>query len=292
MTRTYTLRVLTAILLVGIAAIPVQLSADESGIATGSATATIVLKHIQPGPVMWVLGIVDAEEYASGKPHTWRAGAAAAGVTVDASMPIAKPAISKSLAGITSVEPRVKYNSIVVRGLKAAVEGLVAEVNYMDVPPKQVQIKAEIIEVASDATGEITPLIDQLVDPARCAAVTPKLINALRKPPTRLVNAPIIATVNNTPATLSTGSETDAYRLQTSLWVLPCINEDKTITVQFRISSKKTAKSESADSSDQSLFSRRRLRNGESMVTGGFVRESEDGQKRETYLILTAKVVD
>ncbi|MCE5198950.1 type II and III secretion system protein [bacterium] len=161
------------------------------------------------------------------------------------------------------------------------------------VPQKQVQIKAEVVEVPSEVNNHISLLMNKVSENPTSAAFSLDLVTALRKPPIESLVSPIITTIDNKDAKISVQTVAEKYVWQKSLRVLPHINDDKTISLRTFISFKKTAKPGIGTSDSEEAFATTsRHHDRESIVVGGFVRTSEDGQNKYLYAILTPSVVE
>lgn len=222
-------------------------------------------------------------------------------------------------------------NSIIIRGRDEDVDYIRRIIRYLDVPPKQVIIKAEFVTVQSSwlnqfgidwnlsrvnmstgATGFADVNAQVFVNYAN-GSVVADLRAQLSSGVGKIVNAPIITTMNNTPATIIDAIQTTIFTqqilpgpqggqpivttvpipltAQTSLSVTPRINNDGTITLvltpvvadfgQFR----RGPIGEIPDVIQQQVVTVRRLRNGETMVIGGLVRKSERGSQSKVPIL-------
>ena len=221
-------------------------------------------------------------------------------------------------------------NSLIVQGEPAAIEELKSIVRFLDVAPKQVMIKAEFVTVnISDAQGfgidwKITPAgnLDVNIAPTTfnaapsvtVAYASGNAVAALRAAATKntsnILQAPMITTSNNQPASISTfltttifinqqvvtafGSFTQTLPVQipvqSGLQVQPHINGDGTVSMfltpqlsSFRVVPG-VGSQPSFETSTQFLTTFRRLKTGETMVLGGFITNRED--KNETRVPL------
>lgn len=239
-------------------------------------------------------------------------GAAAAGTT--GQQGLLPPGIEFMMAYDTD-------NSLIVRGTPeglAELKDLISR--YLDIPPKQVSIKAEFIEVSSSDVQRLG--IDWEIDRLNTTFntnfaqtgnvvigfatgnVTAALKAELTTGKGRVVNSPIVSTLNNTPASISigtyipyfqgttvtptTGVATTTYSLiqlpvQTYLFVLPRVNGDGSITLYLEPSVQDTGRiyqgpsgaGEFPETRNQTLRTNRRIMNGETIVVGGFIRRSD-----------------
>lgn len=221
-------------------------------------------------------------------------------------------------------------NSLVVQGEPQAIEELKSIVRLLDVAPKQLMIKAEFVTVnISDAQGfgidwKITPAgnLDMNIAPTTfnaapsvtMAYASGNAVAALRAAATKntsnILQAPMITTSNNQPASITTfltttifinqqvitafGSFTQTLPVQipvqSGLNVTPHINGDGTISMfltpqlsTFRVVPG-VGTQPGFETSTQFLTTFRRLKNGETMVIGGFITNRED--KNETRVPL------
>jgi type II secretory pathway component GspD/PulD (secretin) len=211
-------------------------------------------------------------------------------------------------------------NTLIVRGTDANVEYIKRIVRFLDVAPKQVLIRAEYITVGTNelrqfgidwnlsrvnltagATGFAARDNQVFVNWATGNLVT-TLRTQLSEGKAKIVTAPIITTMNNTPATIfsteqswivtqtvvfdqngrpTTFSQPIPIQAVTQLTVTPRINADTTITLalspqvqEFR----DTVRTPAGDLPvivSQTVLTVRRIKNGETMVIGGLVRKSE-----------------
>jgi general secretion pathway protein D len=221
-------------------------------------------------------------------------------------------------------------NSLIVQGEPQAIEELKSIVRFLDVAPKQVMIKAEFVTVnINDAQGfgidwKISPAgnLDMNIAPTTfnaapsvtVAYASGNAVAALRAAATKntsnILQAPMITTSNNQPASISTfltttifinqqvvtafGSFTQTLPVQipvqSGLQVQPHINGDGTVSMfltpqlsSFRVVPG-VGSQPSFETSTQFLTTFRRLKTGETMVLGGFITNRED--KNETRVPL------
>ncbi len=173
--------------------------------------------------------------------------------------------------GITAVRPFDLDNSIIAMGTEDGLEKLKKVIRMLDVPPKQVQIKAEFVEVRTNdvkAFGIDWSL--QRINQSFATAFNPtgdvvmgfatgNLTAVLRTQLTTnigtVVNSPIISTINNMPATIEINQQIPYWQsmatvvgdnnvinqsyvnyldVSTRLLVTPRVNGDGTITMQLQ----------------------------------------------------------
>jgi general secretion pathway protein D len=221
-------------------------------------------------------------------------------------------------------------NSLIVQGEPQAIEELKSIVRFLDVAPKQVMIKAEFVTVnINDAQGfgidwKITPAgnLDVNIAPTTfnaapsvtVAYASGNAVAALRAAATKntsnILQAPMITTSNNQPASIFTSLTTTIFinqqvvtafgsftqtlpvqiPIQSGLQVQPHINGDGTVSMfltpqlsSFRVVPG-VGSQPSFETSTQFLTTFRRLKTGETMVLGGFITNRED--KNETRVPL------
>ncbi|MEN6372046.1 MAG: hypothetical protein ABFD64_08540 [Armatimonadota bacterium] len=171
--------------------------------------------------------------------------------------------------GVDLVQPFPLDNSIIVRGTWEGISEFKELIHMLDVPPKQVSIKAEFIEVTTNdvkrlgidwSLERLNETINTNFNPSGNVIVgvtTGNLAASLRTELTKssgnIINSPIISTLNNEYAeinigsqipywtssmvTTSTGvvsnSEVNSINIETYLRVLPRVNGDGTITLEL-----------------------------------------------------------
>jgi len=211
-------------------------------------------------------------------------------------------------------------NTLIVRGTDENIEYIKRIIRFLDVAPKQVLIRAEYITVGTNelrqfgidwnlsrvnltagATGFATLDNQVFVNWATGNLVT-SMRTQLSEGKAKIVTAPIITTMNNTPATIfsteqswivtqtvvfdqngrpTTFSQPIPIQAVTQLTVTPRINADTTITLalspqvqEFR-DTVRTSAGDLPIIVSQTVLTVRRIKNGETMVIGGLVRKSE-----------------
>ena len=222
--------------------------------------------------------------------------------------------------GVDLVQPFPLDNSIIVRGTWEGISEFKELIHMLDIPPKQVSIKAEFIEVSTSdikrlgidwSLERLNETINTNFNPSGNVVVgvtTGNLAASLRAELTRssgnIINSPIISTINNEFAEINIGSEIPYWTtvmitsgtgnvvseqqvnwlsVQTYLRVLPRVNGDGTITLTLmpsvqdtgRIYTDPTGNSEIPETRYQTLQTRRRVMNGETIVVGGFIRKDQ-----------------
>ena len=226
-------------------------------------------------------------------------------------------------------------NSLIVRGTPEAIEFIRRILRFLDIAPKQVLIRAEFVTVTrNDAekfgidwnlarvnlqTGT-TGLADRTA-PIFVNYASGNLVANLRAQLSqargRVVNAPIVVTQNNSPATV-VFSTTDYIEQQfivfnqagqpttftqpipipvpTQLTVTPRINADGTITLALfpQVSTVGRVRVGARDLprfDTQFVFTVRRIRNGETMVLGGLVTRSDNSATTRVPLLSDLPVI-
>ncbi|MHB0999330.1 MAG: type II secretion system protein GspD [Armatimonadota bacterium] len=221
--------------------------------------------------------------------------------------------------GIEFIMPYEMDNSLIVRGDEEGIDELKSIISKLDIAPKQIMIKAEFVEIStSDATAlGINWSLERMSGSVNTEFNTPGQITVgyangnvmatlkaqLSNNVGKLVNAPLISTLNNVPAEIQVGTSIPYLTSQTvfnsngnpntitqaefmdinsSLIVLPRINNaDNSITVfvQPEISdspgSVETPNGRIPIESTQTLSTTRRVQNGETIVIGGIIRKSD-----------------
>lgn len=222
--------------------------------------------------------------------------------------------------GVDLVQPFPLDNSIIVRGTWEGISEFKELIHMLDIPPKQVSIKAEFIEVSTNdvkrlgidwSLERLNETINTNFNPSGNIVVgvtTGNLAASLRAELTKssgnIINSPIISTINNEFAEINIGSEIPYWTtvmitsgtgnvvsdqqvnwlsVQTYLRVLPRVNGDGTITLTLmpsvqdtgRIYTDPTGNSEIPETRYQTLQTRRRVMNGETIVVGGFIRKDQ-----------------
>ncbi len=233
--------------------------------------------------------------------------------------------------GVRTVIPYPLDNSIIVRGTEDGISEFKELVYLLDVPPKQVQIKAEFIEVSTNdikrlgidwslerlnetITTDFNPQGLVLVG-VRTGNLAASLRAELTKNSGNIINSPIISTINNEAAEIQVGSNIPFWtsvvqnlgngqllttnvvnwmNIVTYLRVLPRVNGDGTITLTLMPSVQDTGRfvaapggdqSEVPESRYQSLYTRRRVMNGETIVVGGFIRKDQSINETEVPIL-------
>lgn len=214
-------------------------------------------------------------------------------------------------------------NSLIVRGRPEAIEYIRRILRFLDIAPKQVLIRAEFITVSRNeiekfgidwnlARVNLTAGASGLADRAAPVFVnyaSGNLVANLRAQLTRgrgrVINAPIITTQNNMPASVSitvqdwilqefvvfnaqgqptTFSQPFPIFIPSFLSVIPRVNADGTITLSLipTLTTTERVRVGTQDlprSTFQTVLTVRRVKNGETIVLGGLVARQEDDQQ-------------
>lgn len=221
--------------------------------------------------------------------------------------------------GLDAIIPVETENALLVKGEDDAVQELKDLITLLDVPPKQVIIKAEFVEVSTNFTQRLgmdwmlsrpNYIVQTDFRPSgnvlayvQSGNLTANLRAELTQGGGKVVNAPIISTLNNTAANISIGRQIPFYQsitqvpdngipittsqvvyidASTELQVLPQINGDNSITLimQPRVSDSSGFVTgpngeEAPIISQQTLSTARRVANGETIVVGGFIKKND-----------------
>jgi general secretion pathway protein D len=218
-------------------------------------------------------------------------------------------------------------NSIIVRGTEEDIAELQRYVSMFDVAPRQVIIKVEFITTSSSISrslgfdflyqrgqiffgnrpGSFARVGDPIFLNYATGNVTMRMRTLLQEGYGRVVNAPIIRTLNNQPASVISSIQTWIFintvvssglgqvitvpqivqiPINTGLSVAPRINDDGTITLflQPQISDLGQLRrgpqgEEVPDILTQAISVVARVRNGETIVLGGLTRKAEQGSQ-------------
>jgi general secretion pathway protein D len=222
--------------------------------------------------------------------------------------------------GVQNAVPFDVDNSIIVMGDDQGIQDFKNIVRMLDVPPKQVQIKAEFVEVKTDEVKSfgIDWSLDKLNESFTAALsggtgnvvvgfatgnLTASLRTQLTQDVGRIINSPIISTINNQPAYISINSQIPYWTtyntvtgtgqiieqatpnfitIDTHLNVLPRVNGDNTITMFLTPGVADTGNivtgpdgTQIPEQRNQELSTQRRVANGETIVVGGFIRKND-----------------
>ncbi|MCS6830572.1 MAG: secretin N-terminal domain-containing protein [Armatimonadota bacterium] len=214
-------------------------------------------------------------------------------------------------------------NSLIVVGTDEDIENIRRLIRLLDVAPRQVQIQAQFVTVKRSEIMQfgIDWLVQQLNTQAgnvpgtfapggnvfiRYSAgnLVAELRTAMSNARGRVIQAPIITTLNNTPGSIFVqtqvpfvttvfttpgqgqviqGSQVNYVPVVSGMTVTPRINGDGTITLFIPLQlSDITGSVRAPDGSSypiinsQAVFTTRRVPSGQTVVLGGFIRRSED----------------
>jgi general secretion pathway protein D len=226
-------------------------------------------------------------------------------------------------------------NSIIVRGDDIGIAEFKDLLHLVDIPPKQVEIKAEFVEVASTAIRSFgidwnlerlnfafdtnfAPAGDVLIGIAT-GNLSADIRAQLRDVGARVVNAPIVSTLNNTPATIEIGKQIPFFQgvvqntglgntiqstqlieipVTTYLFVLPRVNGDGSITMFLEPSVQDTAAVYTApdgtifpERTFQRIRTNRRVMNGETIVVGGIIRKADRSEEKRVPVLSDLPII-
>jgi len=236
--------------------------------------------------------------------------------------------------GVTDARPFDLDNSIIIKGTEDGIEAFKKIVRMLDVPPKQVSIKAEFVEVSTTDIKRFgidwsLDRIDQsfatsflpsgnVVFGFNRGNLTAQIRAQLTNNIGRVINAPIISTINNQPAsigiqtqipyweTISTVVGTSVIQqaqprfisVSTQLNVLPRVNGDGTITMQLQPQVSDSGNIVNGPSGQalpevktQQLMTQRRVANGETIVVGGFIRKNDSNSFQRVPFLADLPIV-
>ncbi len=222
--------------------------------------------------------------------------------------------------GVQNAVPFDLDNSILVKGDEDGIEKFKKIVRMLDVPPKQVSIKAEFVEVDTNQVKNfgidwsletINESFNTAFGPTgnvivglKTGNLTAQMEAQLTNDVGRIINSPIISTINNQMAYISistvipywismatvvgTGnsiiqqSTPQFITVETFLDVLPRVNGDGTITMTLSPQIADTGNNVTGpngevipEQTEQTLYTQRRVGNGETIVVGGFIRKND-----------------
>lgn len=257
----------------------------SSSTAAEKITAAISLRHMTPSGMMWSLGLFSLTELGSGGKQVWSRekqspppAASQPGVvapTVDASKSVTDPV----LPGVDLVAACDRDGVMIAYGTQEGIERLKSKITELDVPRRQIQVKAEFVSVrtedvkASGLEAFLQGTSDEQAGDIR---------ESLRKLNAEVVSSPILSVLAGHPGTI----EVNSSKGTTSLGVLPTVNADATITLALMVS-----RTESNPEKKQTLFTQRRVSAGETILLGGFV--YRDGEiDKELAVFLTPSYID
>lgn len=211
-------------------------------------------------------------------------------------------------------------NSLIVRGDEEGIEELKTIISKLDIAPRQIMIEARFVSIATSElqslginwslermattfSTQFSPAGNVLIGYANGNLMANLRAN-LGNTHGRLINAPIITTMNNVPATImfqttvpylsstsifnqsgtpTSTSATYFLPITSQLWVLPRINnadDSITVTIMPQISDIEkfvsTANGDVPIVNQQVVQTIRRVNNGETIVLGGLIRKEDN----------------
>lgn len=229
-------------------------------------------------------------------------------------------------------------NSLVVRGNEDDINQLQTYISLFDVAPRQVQIKVEFVTTteqlersfgteflyqrgtvfAGTRPGSFVRTGDPVFLNYATGNITARLRASLFEGTGRVVSAPILRTLNNQPASISSSIQTtvfinqttvtqgavvtfanpQALIAQTNLSVAPRINDDNTITVflnptisNFVGNSVGPNGQEIPNLVQQTLAVVARVRNNETIVLGGLTQKNDDLSQNRVPILSELPIV-
>ncbi len=237
--------------------------------------------------------------------------------------------------GVDDARPFDLDNSIIVKGDADGIEKFKKIIRMLDVPPKQVQIKAEFVEVSTTDIKNFgidwslqrlnesfaTSFMPQgnVVVGFATGNLTAQLKAQLTSDVGRIINSPIISTINNQNAYISINtvipywvsiatvvgdnniinqSTPNFITIDTHLDVLPRVNGDGTITMTLMPGVSDTGAQVTGpdgtsipEQRTQELFTQRRVANGETIVIGGFIRKEDSNSMQKVPVLADLPIV-
>jgi general secretion pathway protein D len=242
-------------------------------------------------------------------------------------------------AGITFISYDPTDNSFIVEGSDEAIQEFIRIINEFDVPPRQVTIKVEFITTSSSVsrslgfeflysrgavnTGTTPGSFIRAGDPVflnyGTGNVTSRMRTQLLEGFGKVVNAPIIRTLNNQPAAIFSSVQTTIFinqiigngsgsvivspqpvslNISTGLVVAPRINGDGTITLSlspqiqdFGQLQRGPDGQEIPDVLSQQINVVARVKNDETIVLGGLTRKSDQGSEARVPILADLPII-
>lgn len=219
--------------------------------------SVIQLQNAPACLIMQELGLVSETDMDDGKAPVWQR--------------VCGPASDLVPAGIDLVAPYEPDDTLIVYGNGASIDELRETVQLLDVKPKRITVKAEVFRLTAEQTKQLN-----LTWPDGNTENTPGIVlstntmaeafrDQLKQLGAQPINSPIFSTLNELAATISIGSTTpDGVEVGSSLTIRPRVNADSTITITLKWT-EKTCRDNAPR--QQSIYTRRRLAVGESIVT-------------------------
>ncbi len=221
--------------------------------------------------------------------------------------------------GIDYLMPYPADNSLLVKGTPEGIEELQDLIKKLDVAPKQVSIKAEFVEISTSSSSQLgvewnvqrlSSVFQTQFAPTGNVIfgyadgnVLANLRTQVLQNKAKIVNAPIISTLNNTMANIQidksipywtsssyygqnntqTTQQVQSMDISSRLMVLPRVNGDGSITVTLMPEISDPGEMYTGPNGEQLpavnsqyLTTTRRVMNGETIVVGGIIRKTEN----------------
>jgi len=236
--------------------------------------------------------------------------------------------------GIEDARPFDLLNFILVKGTMEGIEEFKNIVHKLDIPPKQVQIKADFVEVKTTdierfgidwSLQRLNESFNTAFSPSGNVVVgfatgnlTASIRAQLSRDVGRIINSPIISTMNNQTAWISISTEIPYWVTTTTvdegtvisnstpefisidsmLEVQPRVNGDGSITMMLAPQVSDTGNLVTGpdgqsipEQRSEQLWTMRRLRNGETIVVGGFVRKNDSNSYQKIPILADLPIV-
>lgn len=241
--------------------------------------------------------------------------------------------------GITFVSYDPTDNSFIVEGTDEAIAEFTKLINEFDVAPRQVQIKVEFITTSNSVSrslgfeflyqrgtvqagtrpGTFVRAGDPVFLNYGIGNITARMRTQLLEGFGKVVNAPIIRTLNNQPAQIQSNVQTVIFvntvvnsglgqvtvvpnpvplQISTGLSVAPRINGDNTITLALRPQIQDFGQlrrgpngEEIPDVLSQQINVVARVRNDETIVLGGLTRKSDQGSEARVPILADLPII-
>ena len=249
----------------------------------GRVVEAITFRNVPPSAVMWGLGLFTLDDLVSGNTKVWeadkasRSGEPSAKAQPAAATTVAASGLNPIMSGIDMVVPCDSDNVLLVYGDESAVAGFKAMSPLLDVVPKQVQVKIEIIELGSDSSKALD--LEKLTADSFDKSQASELRQSLRNAHAKFLSSPIISSISMVPGALSTS----CGQCSCKFFEIAKVEADNSIALTFR-----PCISGTKPDHVQELYTQRRIADGDSTLIGGF---KCDDPNRELLLLLTATIV-
>lgn len=222
-------------------------------------------------------------------------------------------------SGIDYLMPYPADNSLLVKGTPEGIEELHDLIKKLDIAPKQVSIKAEFVEISTSNSSQLGiewnvqrlgSVFQTQFNPSgnvifgyASGNVMANLRTQVLQNKAKLINAPIISTMNNTWASINiqktipywtsssyygqnntqTTQQVQGMEIRSTLGVMPRVNGDGSITVFLSPEVSDQGEMYTGPNGEQLpavnsqyLETTRRVMNGETIVVGGIIRKTEN----------------